>query len=125
MSEDARLERLGLLHLKDQPEELARELERRRLEYDRRADEWDEERGRRRADLARQRLRAYLDGTCNDPGYEPEDLLMHDVWALESADFEWLLAATANQAFDRARRRMVIDLVKGHEKHSQIRLNWE
>ncbi|MGH9318843.1 MAG: hypothetical protein ACRD3V_03010 [Vicinamibacteria bacterium] len=49
MSEDARLKRLGLLHLKDKPEELSRELERRRQEFDRRADDWEEERRRRRS----------------------------------------------------------------------------
>jgi hypothetical protein len=49
MSEDERLERLGLLHLKDKPEELAKELERRRQEFDRRADEWEKERQRRRS----------------------------------------------------------------------------
>jgi len=49
MSEDARLSRLGLLHLKDKPEELAKELERRRQEFDRCADDWETERGRRRS----------------------------------------------------------------------------
>lgn len=53
MSEEARLERLGLLHLKDKPEELKKEMERRRAEFKRRADAWEQERQRRRAERAR------------------------------------------------------------------------
>ena len=51
MSEEARLARLGLLHLKGKPEEYRKrweELQREAEEHRKRADAWDEERKRRR-----------------------------------------------------------------------------
>jgi hypothetical protein len=70
--------------------------------------------------VARERLHAYLTGTMHDPGYEPEDLLLHDVWVLEDKDLAWLAKELTRREVAEELRPFVLGMLRSSEHVDHI-----
>jgi predicted component of type VI protein secretion system len=73
-----------------------------------------------RLDVAKARLHAYLEDTLDDPGYEPEDLLLHDLWVVENHDLPWLVKQMSRSELPASRRRWVTSLLRSSEHQEEM-----
>ncbi len=74
----------------------------------------------KRLHVARQRVHAYLTGTMDDPGYEPENLLWFDLWVLEDQDLPWLALQMSRPDLPPELRTLVLRSLRSQEHVDSI-----
>lgn len=73
-----------------------------------------------RLDVARKRVRAYLEDPMHDLGYEPEDLLRHDLWVIEEGDLPWLVKEMSRAELPVSQRQWVSSLLRSTEHQEEM-----